>query len=134
MYVANMDDADNTKAIKSSSKSVPRTIQDINNYADAMLVLGETPKSNPSASDKLLAMIKAVNFIDNGGKVWIANFNDSSNKYIHWLRKEGSVWVLYCVILCLSLTYCPVGFYYKERASAEYFIKKHIDLYNQWIG
>lgn len=116
------------------SKNSPKTIQDINSYEEALMVTGDRIRSNPSIADVLLAKIKACNHIDNEGKEWIADFSDSNYKYIPYFQKNGSAWLLGYVDHCTSGTYCPVGFYFKTRSTAEYFVKRWLNEYSEWLG
>lgn len=88
------------------------------------------------ANSKLKVLIKAVNYLDNNNKEWKANFNDSNiSKYIPYAKK-GSLggWVFIGVGSCCCDSYCSVGFYFKERNSAEIIFKRFNKLYNDFLG
>lgn len=85
---------------------------------------------------KLITIICAVNFIDNGYKLWIPNFeNTSQYKYYNWFEKTASGWLLGDgVSLRCSGSYVPGGFYFMKESSARVIANKHIDLYSQYLG
>lgn len=95
-----------------------RTIEEINGYEDACKVLSETPETNPSIWKRINTIARAMNFIENGFKVWKPNFKDTNErKYypIHEMKSSG------LVFFCSTCSYCytagQVAFYKTDKAS-----------------
>ena len=128
---------DQLKEIDRQVKGI-RTISDIVDYQSALEILGEDRdySSKISPLHKLLTMIRAANYLDNGKKPWKADFTQQSvAKFIVYLERKHSGWVAISVGGCDCASLCPVGFYFKERATAEHFMKEHLNLYNEvWEG
>lgn len=112
------------------------TIESIDSYEKACEVLGWAPNKAASDYDQLLTIIKAANFIDNGNKEWNADFaDDRYYKYLpHIAKTRSGGWSLNDIYFYYSNSYCPVGFYYKSRTTAEYITKKFIKLYSKVWG
>lgn len=95
-----------------------RTIEEINGYEDACKVLSETPESNPSIWKKINTIARAMNFIENGFKVWKPNFKDTNERKhypYHEMKSSGLVFrYSHC---CYGCPGGQVAFYKTERAS-----------------
>lgn len=111
-----------------------KTIEDINSYEDALEILDEEAKKNPSPTDKLLTIIKAVNYIDNGNKKWKPNFNGNSYNYYPYFKESNTGWVLGGCDFSGWGTAMGFGYYFKVENSAKLIAKKHIFLYNEWLN
>lgn len=85
-------------------------------------------------SYQLETIIKAANFIDNGYKLYIPDFNNTDiSKYIPYFKKSDFSWLLYYVNSYGYSSYCSVGLYFKVEVTANLIAKKHIKLYNQYL-
>ena len=112
------------------------SVKDIKSLDDACDILGENKRyfMDASTSKRLKTIIKAANFIANGGEVWIPDFtNRNKYKFIPYFERKASGWVAYFVSYCYSSSGYPLGFYFKNREDAEYISKQFIDLYNTWL-
>ena len=87
--------------------------------------------------DQLKYIIKAANMLDNDGKVWIADFNNSDQyKYYPYAEKVGSGLRFGC---CRGRSVSSYGFsksfFFKESKTCEYifntFIKQYSEYYEQ---
>jgi len=110
-------------------------VEDIKSLRDACKVLGIEFYNITSFSEQLKTIIKAVNFIDNENKEWKPNFgNYNEYKYIPYFEfNKRSGWSLYCVGGYYSFSIFPLGFYFKNKKSAEYIAKQFLTLYNSWL-
>lgn len=92
-----------------------RTIEEINSYKDACKVLSETLEPNPSIWKKINTIARAMNFIENGFKVWKPNFKDTNERKhypIHEMKSSG------CSFYCSGYgSTGQVAFYKTEIAS-----------------
>lgn len=94
-----------------------RTIEEINSYEDACKVLSETPESNPSIWKKINTIARAMNFIENGFKVWKPNFKDTNERKhypIHEMKFSG---LSFLGSIYYYFAGGQVAFYKTERAS-----------------
>jgi len=95
-----------------------RIIEEINSYEDACKVLSETPETNPSIWKRINTIARAMNFIENGFKVWKPNFKDTNErKYypIHEMKSSGLVFNA-SDFRC-GFSYGQVAFYKTDKAS-----------------
>lgn len=106
----------------------------LNSYEDACKILGEKPKASPSLAAQIKKIIKAANFLDNGNKIWKANFKDNNQyKYMAYHILSGSGWVFRAVGDWGSFPGCPVGFYFMNSDTCEFITKKFYPLYKQYL-
>lgn len=108
------------------------TIDDITSYGAACEILGEEADEDASIDKIIKTIVKAGNFVDNGQKLWKADFTNSEDKFIPWLQKGGSGWFLVGVSSYYSSTHCPVGFYYKSRSTCNTLVSRFIKQYDEW--
>ena len=121
--------------LKRIIKDNNKTLDDITSVYEAQSILNEIDNStNLSDYDKLLIIIKATNFIDNGYKIWIPNFEDDTYKYIPYLQKKNGAWSLVGVVYGCRDSVCPIGLYYMKESSAKLMINRFISLYNKVWG
>lgn len=109
----------------------------INSLKDAckLLSLDYNEIEKCSATTRLKTIIKAINFIDNGNKVWKANFTSGDYKYLPYFRRERAGWVVYDVGVYYSAgSDCSVGLYFKNKKSAEDAASKFLALYNEFLN
>jgi len=111
-------------------------VENINSYEDACDILdARNYSSNISDEEKLKTIIKAVNYIDNGNKEWKPDFTNSSiYKYLPWLERKASGWVVRVVDGCSSVSYCPLWLYFKDKKSAELIVNKFLNIYSKVWG
>lgn len=84
---------------------------------------------------QLETIIKAANYIDNNYQEWKADFdNKNISKYINYLEKTSSGWVMGYVYDLYYGSFGPVFLYYKERNTAKLIFKRFSTLYNKWMG
>jgi hypothetical protein len=86
-------------------------------------------------SYQLEAIIKAANYIDNNYQYWEPDFdNQNILKYIPYFEKKASGWVVRSVYGTYYCSHSSVGFYFKERNTADIISNRLITLYNKWLG
>lgn len=85
---------------------------------------------------KLITIIKAINFIDNGNKEWIIDFdNRNQTKYYPWFEKKSSGWLLYTVGVSSYSSDVPAGLFYCKRNTAKIISKRYLNtLYKTYLG
>lgn len=69
-----------------------RIIEEINSYEDACKILSIIPETGASTWKKINTIAKAMNFIENGFKIWKPDFRDTDEeKYypIHEIKSSG---------------------------------------------
>ncbi len=111
------------------------TIDDVNSYLDACEILDKDANTKASATEQLEMIIEAVNFIDNGHKPWKADFRDKSlSKHLPYFEMTSGGWVLDCVVDYLCYTYCSVGLYYKNSATAKIIVERFMPTYKKMLG
>jgi hypothetical protein len=120
-------------------------VEDIDGIKDAEKVLegsGHTKYTESQfirekdwLSYQLETIIKAVNFINNDNKIWTPDFTNSSiYKYLPWLERKSSGWVVYGVGGFRSFSGCPLWLYFKDKKSAELIVNKFLSLYSKVWG
>ncbi len=83
----------------------------------------------------LKTIIKAVNYIDNGNKIWKADWkNQDETKYIPLFERSSGGWFLDYVHVRFYYSSEPGCFYYKSRESANLITNKYITLYSKILG
>ena len=107
-----------------------KSVKDINNYKDACEILDEQFLNGATCYEQLNTIIRAVNFIDNGYKIWKPKFDGNSYNYYPYFKEVNNSLVFFdsrCrYIICSG----RVGFYLKEETSS-YIGKKFINLYQE---
>jgi hypothetical protein len=82
---------------------------------------------------ELITIIKAANFLDNGNKEWIPNFESRKEyKYYPYFRKENGVWSVYDCGYGCGISAAVVVFFKKEE-TAKFIGNKYLDLYTHII-
>ncbi len=111
-------------------------------YSSACKLLGREERTASDyfntkelATHKIETIIEAVNYLDNGNKIWKPEFDShkASNYIPYFERKDGS-WVVSCVCVYCWASFCSVGLYFKKQESARTIANKFLDLYNQYLG
>lgn len=98
-------------------------------------VESQFPREKDWLSYQLETIIKAANFINNDNKIWTPDFTNSNiYKYLVWLERKSSGWVVCAVFDYGSSSGCPLWLYYKDRKTAELMMKKFIGLYGKVWG
>ncbi len=128
---------DEISSIKVLSNKLFTKIEDINNLHDAESILNEKIvfADNESLNDRtyksLRHIIKAINYLDNKGVIWIPNWKyKEERKYFSWFILDSSGgWSLNASLLTADHSYAVVG-YYLNQASCEFISKKFINLYS----
>lgn len=72
-----------------------------------------------TAALKLKVIIKAVNYLDNGNKIYIPDFLDKTSKFLPYFKKTSSTWMASDIYIYYWCTGCPISFYFKNKKSAE---------------
>lgn len=114
------------------------TLDDLNSYSDACVILNEKVLRDADYSKQIKTIVKAANFIDNNNQVWIADWkNHQQYKYAAYFIDNGSGFGLGGVNggvnFWLSFTSSPLGFFYKESKTAELITNRFIKLYLNWL-
>jgi len=110
------------------------TLNDLNSYEDACMILNENPIVDCDYSKKIKTIVKAANFIDNDYNLWVANWTDSNEyKYLTYFENKGSGFGFDDVGSWYSNAYAPLGFYYKNSNTCELITKRFIKLYLDWL-
>lgn len=124
------------KELKRIIESNDKTLDDIISYEQACLILDEMNYADKiSDYDKLLLIIKATNFIDNDYKIWVPNFDNSSEyKYLPYFERKAGGWSLGVVFDGRDYATCPVGLYFKKEQSARVIANRFILLYKKVLG
>lgn len=126
-----------TEDQKSFVKKMGIVVEDgltISSYEDACKILEIKPSKTPSVEDKIKTIVRATNFTDNDYKEWKPNFKKISGyKYLPYFIDNGfgfgfSGSASFGIYSCT-----PVGFFFKEKSSAERVAKTYISLYKEWI-
>jgi hypothetical protein len=82
------------------------------------------------ASAKLIIINEALNFVDNGKKKWVPDWNNTSEgKYYPWFWMDKPGFRLYVCSYDISLTFVGARLVYRTRALAEYAAKQFGSLY-----
>jgi hypothetical protein len=99
-------------------------VEDVNSIEDAELVLkdcighvkydsSQFCRAKDWINYQLETIIKAVNYIDNGYKLYIPDFDNSNIiKYTPFFKKTNSGWLLHCVSSHHFCSYFSVGLYF----------------------
>jgi len=104
-------------------------------YKSAVKILKEKPKVSPSPDEEIRAIIKAANYLDNGYRIWKADFTDNTPKYYPWFRKTASGWVLYAVYCDRDGSCRPGGCYFKEESTARLITERFLSIsYTRWLN
>jgi hypothetical protein len=113
-----------------------KTVEDINSYEDACEVLELEVNLNATATEKILTIVKAVNFIDNDCKIWKPNFLDTNEyKWFPYFKMTFSGWVFYDdYYFNFGNASVGSGFYFKKQSSVSLIANKFIALYNEWLN
>jgi len=121
------------------------SIDQINSISDAEEILKNTNHTRYYESQfvrkkdwisyQVETIIKAVNYIDNGFKIWTPDFsNRNIEKFIAWMEyKEGSGWGFDCSSCRCYNSYAWVGVYFKNKSSVEKTINKYLSLYSKYL-
>ena len=112
-------------------------VEDINTVEDACKVLSIMPPPYDQPIDHIQLIIKAVNFLDNNGDVWVENWDniDQRKHYPVFERRDGG-WVVYSrdgYGDCGYGAICGFGSYFKEEKTCLLIAKKFLPLYIKWI-
>ena len=119
IFYCNVDDT----ILKSSS--------DINNYEDACKVLSIKPEASPSVSKRVKTIVAAANFLDNKGKIWRENWDDTDQrKYYPAFDYRAGGWVV-----CYSGYHAVGGFgsYFKKEKTCLFITNKFLDLWLEYM-
>ncbi len=77
-------------------------------------------------------IVEAVNYLENGGKRWAPNWNNSLEyKYTPYYDRSGGVVGVFC--WCYG-RYCPAGVYFKTEKSAKFITNKFSELFKNFLG
>jgi hypothetical protein len=86
------------------------------------------------ATAKLIIINEALNFVDNGKKKWVPNWNNTSEgKYYPWFWMDKPGFRLCGVMYVFAGTYVGARLVYRTRALAEYAAKQFKALYRDMM-
>ena len=108
-----------------------KSSSDINNYEDACKVLSIKPDISPSASKRVKTIVAAANFLDNKGKIWRENWDDTDQrKYYPAFDYRAGGWVV-----CYSGYHAVGGFgsYFKKEKTCLFITNKFLDLWLEYM-
>lgn len=95
------------------------------------------PKSHQKAlvaTAKLIIINEALNFIDNGKKKWVPNWNNTSEgKYYPWFWLDKPGFRLHGCLYDFPGTFVGARLVYRTRALAEYAAKQFKTLYREMM-
>lgn len=111
------------------------TLNDLTSYEQACKVLGLMSSIEASPEEQIKKIVKAANFIDNNEKVWNADWSNSNEyKYVPYFENLGrGRFGLDFVYFFDLYSYLSVGFFFKNRSTAELISKRFLSLYKEWI-
>ena len=109
-----------------------KSSSDINNYEDACKVLSIKPDISPSASKRVKTIVAAANFLDNKGKIWRENWDDTDQrKYYPAFDYRAGGWVVDCD--CHYVALGGFGSYFKESKTCLLIANKFLDLWLEYM-
>jgi|SRR5581483_1645891 len=86
------------------------------------------------ATAKLIIINEALNFVDNGKKKWVPDWNNTSQgKYYPWFWLDKPGFRLYMVYFADSISNVGARLVYRTRALAEYAAKQFKTLYHNMM-
>lgn len=86
------------------------------------------------ATSKLIIINEALNFMDNGKKKWVPDWNNTSEgKYYPWFWMDKPGFRLYAVVYVRTGANVGSRLIYRTRALAEYAAKQFKTLYREMM-
>ena len=106
-------------------------LENLTSYENACTILGEDPVSS-DINIKILKIVKAANFITNGCKTWVPDFENSSQlKYYVYFQKVSGSWRVIGAFCDVAIV--GSGFYFENKETCLIIVKRFISLYSEWL-